>query len=54
MSAALSPTFAGVWPYLQSEYRLYLRDCCRVRPDNVSYKQMVGAQWLPAIITEAT
>lgn len=50
--STLSPTLAGVWPYLQSEHRLYLWDCCRIRKD-VSYKQIVGAQWLPTItITE--
>lgn len=44
--------FAGVHPYLQSQQYLYLWDWCRVLPNTVSYKQIVGAQWVPVVITE--
>lgn len=38
VGATSSPPFAGMWLYLQNERHVYLQDCCRVQPNNVSYK----------------
>lgn len=49
MGVTPSPPSAGVRPCLQNEHHLYLQNSCRVQPNNVSYKQIVGA----VISTEA-